>query len=104
MESDKEGTVRDDTDTETEVGLMEGDVSICKLCDSPETCLSPGVWCLCVLTCTHVITYFSFVLQGKLGTKLPTNYTVKFLAFGEITLVSTSGVQWISLILDLPAW
>ncbi|EDL30671.1 mCG144794, partial [Mus musculus] len=43
-------------------------------------------------------------LKGKVGTKPPTNYTVEFLSFEEMTLVSTSGVQWISLILDLPAW
>lgn len=56
MEPDKEGVQRNDTGTETEVGLMEGGVSLNKLCNSPETRLSSGVWCLCMLTCTHVIT------------------------------------------------
>jgi hypothetical protein len=78
-------------------------VSLYKAWNSPGTPTS-SAWCLCMLTRTHMVTYFPFVLQGKVGTKPPTNYTVEFLSFEEMTLVSTSGVQWISLILDLPAW
>lgn len=79
-------------------------MSIYKLRNSPGTHLSSGVWCLCMPTCAHAITCFSFVLQGKLGTRPPTNHAAKSLAFVEIALVSASGVQWMGLFLDLPAW
>ena len=50
---------------------------------------------------------FFFFKQGKARTQSPTttNYAVEFPTFGEITGVSASGVQWISLALgERPSW
>ena len=54
--------------------------------------------------CISFQSLFIFSPQGRVWTQSPTttNYAVQFPTFGEIVGVSTSGMQWISLVLGKP--